>query len=379
MIQLPDEQLSRSFGAILQAMRPSDRQGAQRLAERALETRHTGLAWSVAASLRGVDWPEVPDESELATLDRLIHHDDAGVRAAGVDAAPFLAKSQPRRAKELLLGVDVSDNVRLAETVLRAFNPHFGFDYSALTKQDLRALLRKIARLDRIDGYETSEFLDYAATRVPSDVVTLFLKRLNRPEERDDVRTAYLPLPYEAFHHSLDGLRTSPKYADDLRRIRQRAYRARPGMIHFWLPKLFALVSAGIDDTARAVLGEWIVDTDAAKLSAVGVLLRDAPRGFVFTQTDFVIRLLETASHACRDTYDRIVSDLYGSATQGIRHGTPGRPFPQDVEMRDSAAVMVERFRGRPAAREFYEAIVKHADNSIERSLLDDEDFEYNG
>jgi len=379
MIQRPDEPLSRSLGAILQAVRLSDRQGAQRLAERALETGHRGLAWSVAASLRGVEWPNPPDESELATLGRLIHHDDPGVRAAAVDAVPFLAQRHPRRAKELLLAVDVTDNVPLAETVLRAFNPHVGFDYSALTKQDLRALLRKIARLDRIDGYETSEFLDHAATRVPSDVVTLLLKRLSRCKERDDVHTDYVPLPYEAFHHPLDGLRASPTYAGDLRRIRQRAYRARPGMIHFWLPKLFALVSAGIDATALAVLDEWVVDTEPAKLRAVGALLRDAPRSFVFTQTDFVTRLLETASRAGRDTYDRIVSDLYGSATQGIRHGTPGQPYPEDVAMRDSAAAMAERFRDQPAVRDFYEAIVKHADSSIERSLLDDEDFEYNG
>jgi hypothetical protein len=47
--------------------------------------------------------------------------------------------------------------------------------------------------------------------------------------------------------------------------------------------------------------------------------------------------------------------------------------------MRDSAAAMVERFHGQPAACDFYAAIVKHADSSIERSLLDDEDFEYNG
>lgn len=376
MIQQPDEPLSRSLGAILQAIRPSDRHAAQRLAERALKTGHRDLAWSIAASFRGVEWPDNPDEAELATLDRLIRHDDPGVRAAAVDAVPFLAQRHPRRAKELLLAVDIDDNVPLAETVLRAFNPHVGFEYSTLTKQDLRALLRKIAQLDRIDGYETSEFLDHAATRVPRDVVTLLLKRLNRSEQHDDVRTDYLPLPYEAFHHALDGLRTSPTYADDLRRLRQRAYRARPGMIHFWLPKLFALVSAGIDETARAVLDEWIVGSDPARLRAVGVLLRDAPTGFVFTQTEFVIRLLESASRAGRDAYDRIVSDLYGSATQGIRHGTPGQPFPQDVAMRDSAAAMVERVRDQPAVREFYEAIVKHADSSIERSLLDDEEFE---
>jgi len=86
-----------------------------------------------------------------------------------------------------------------------------------------------------------------------------------------------------------------------------------------------------------ADLREWSKSGDEDKLKALALLLADVPNNFVFEQRAFVVDLLERAQAVSQSCLDTLTSALWGSATSGMRHGSPGKPFPEHEMRRNSA------------------------------------------
>jgi hypothetical protein len=105
-------------------------------------------------------------------------------------------------------------------------------------------------------------------------------------------------------------------------------------------------------------------------------ILRESAPEFVFQHRPFVIRFLEKAKQYGKDVFDNAVSALYCSAVQGMRSGTPGEPFPEDLQMNEEAdKALSELSRFSPAYR-LYESLKQSAEQDIQRSIQERETFE---
>lgn len=99
------------------------------------------------------------------------------------------------------------------------------------------------------------------------------------------------------------------------------------------------------------------------------------PDNFVFSHSEHVIASLEQASKQSNTCYDRVNSWLYGAAISGERSGTPGQPFPQDIEMRDRAYDIMSNLPFGSVGHKFYKQLNEAAKSRIERDTIDDEEF----
>ena len=104
-------------------------------------------------------------------------------------------------------------------------------------------------------------------------------------------------------------------------------------------------------------------------------LVSGAQPAFVFSHVGFVSNLLERAHAAGDDCYQSVSSSLARSALSGTRSGTPGKPMPQDVAIKDQASVIAVQFvTGSPTYR-FYSLLAERGEASIRRQLLRDEEL----
>ncbi|HWN94264.1 MAG TPA: hypothetical protein VNT99_04465, partial [Methylomirabilota bacterium] len=76
---------------------------------------------------------------------------------------------------------------------------------------------------------------------------------------------------------------------------------------------------------------------------------------------------LHKAHAASDDCYQTMRAFLDSSATSGSKSGTPGQPMPRDIEIRDRAAEMVQRFAADPIVSRFYDALRREAEAEIQR------------
>ncbi len=89
-----------------------------------------------------------------------------------------------------------------------------------------------------------------------------------------------------------------------------------------------------------------------------------------------MIALLDRAKQINPELAENISEDLFGSAISGLREGTPGEPFPRDIQMKaDAEAVLVTLSRVSPAYA-LYEWIKEHAEAGIVRAHRDREAYE---
>jgi hypothetical protein len=61
----------------------------------------------------------------------------------------------------------------------------------------------------------------------------------------------------------------------------------------------------------------------------------------------------------------------------GERHGAAGQPFPQDIELRDRALEMLNKFPVGSRAYQFYAGVLKVAKRNIAKALTEAEEEDF--
>jgi hypothetical protein len=275
------------------------------------------------------------------------------------------------------LNINIEDDEKLADVLCGIFNSVYGIPPDELNDDDLKTILLKLARIKKLDDhlYHIDEFLGHCSSRIPEAVVDFLLERLYIAEEKKKTSDGeFQPLPYLGFSHGLKNISYGSNYKDILRKVRDRALDSK-AIDYFWLPKLFADISDDFSSACLEVLDEWIGSDNVKKIQGVGLLIKDAPSGFVFSHSEFVSRLIEKSYKIGEDCYRTVTSAISSSATHGARTGISGQPMPQDVKLRDQAKDLSQKFpMGSPTQR-FYFSLCEHAELSIRNSLVRDEEI----
>ena len=100
-------------------------------------------------------------------------------------------------------------------------------------------------------------------------------------------------------------------------------------------------------------------------MRAVGSILHEAPRTFVWENVDFVRRALEIASKEGDELVQSIGGGLHSAVATGTRSGTHGQPFEEDVEQRDRSTEVARTLPAGSIERRFYESLISSAEHSI--------------
>lgn len=371
IIGMPQDIIAPYLAVFLRGARLGDTPRSLELARRAVETKHPTLCRAVANSYWWVGWEEDLRQEDVELLRMLVGNADPSVRRTAIFSLAALGRAQPRLAIELALAVEVGEDKDIARELFQIFHAGLGIAIDALKDDEMEVLLGKLEAVSDIDDHWVMEFIKASVRRVPKSTVHLLISRLNRASGEDHT---YRPLPFEPL--DLDGVESSPDYEDILREIRDQAATVGPLVREFYLPKLFSSVSKNFSHpVALEVLSEWIGSGETQKIEAAGSLVKGAPSDFVFDNAEFVRSLLEKSHEAGEECYRHVCGHLYGAAISGISWGTPGKPTPRDIALRDRASEIARGLPGGSPVRKFYESLVEHAEVSIRDQLARDEEL----
>lgn len=369
--------LSIHLDSLLSGIRDESPTEAVELIELAVETGDKTLCHSIAHGYAWKGWASEMETDEIGVIRTLLTHPDRSVTRQSIRALGRFPVDRRDEAIQLALSVDIDDDEELADTFCEILEPKYGIPPEQLTEEDLVAILAKLTGVKTLDNrlYHLDRFLGYCSSRTPERVVDLLLKRLDIAEEKTKTSYGeYQPLPYTGFHHGLKDISSSPNYAVLLKKVRDRALNPTASDC-FWLPKVFAEVSDDFSSTSLEVLREWVEADDAKKTQGVGLLVSDAPSGFIFSHSRFVSELLEKSYLVGTDCYRSVERDLFSSAISGMRSGPSGEPMPQDVELRDQAKESTQKYPVGSPTHRFYFSLMEYAEASIRDSLARDEEI----
>ena len=131
-------------------------------------------------------------------------------------------------------------------------------------------------------------------------------------------------------------------------------------------PRLFAAVANEFDDEALGVI-ELGLKAPPPIAGNVANLLSGVPRSFAWSHVQWIVRTLEDAVRRDAEIYRAIGCALHSALVSGARTGSPGAPFPEDVEQRERARKVADGLLAGSPGERFYRSLQRVAERKIER------------
>ncbi|UQA60130.1 hypothetical protein [Polyangium aurulentum] len=369
----PESPLGPHIASLLHGLRIEDPPRASALIAAIVADGNPTLCASIAQVFHR--WVEKPIEGDHDALRKLLAHRDGFVRRAALGTLRTLARSSPRDAVDLAVGIDLSEGPEIAEALFGALDAGSLLTGEALSEEEIILFLSRLRGAQSFDGHSTMRFLHHAGKRLPDEVAELMVDRVAQTSAREGAGD-YEPLPSEGLSSILAGLSSSPSFLPVLRRIRQLA-RGRGGWVRFHAARLFHDASRSFSLPSVEVLAEWVDGGGPEELEAIAALLEEAPAAFLFAHLDLVSSLLERA-HAAGDAYfERVRGALFSVATGQARPRT-GRPILGETALREQSREAAARLPRHSPAQRFFESLAKHAEAALVEEDIghDDELFD---
>jgi hypothetical protein len=175
------------------------------------------------------------------------------------------------------------------------------------------AIVSNFVRLSRLDDH-VAWCLEEVSSRSPSFVADFFEARIAEGTLGSEAVPAF---PGAS---PLVALRDAAEFPDLLRRVRDRTFRTE-GNFWYHAPRLFALISGGIDDTVMEVLGEWLKTGDIERVRRVAWLIRDCNGNLRYTE---LAREIIVAARGDDETEELVRSGIQHQ--EGVTFGTMAQP-----------------------------------------------------
>ena len=372
IVENPNGTLALYLQPLLSNVRIWNADRARAIGECVLKGDSNILRYGLASSYQGRGWADSANPEDIEQIERLLTHEDLYVRKEAIASLRTLATVSPKVAIDLAKDVELKDSELLASDLCQLFYGGWGIPFEELTAQDLELILCKLEDVQDIDDHWINAFLVRASELDGVKVVKFLLTRIRKTNNGG---SRYNALPVLGFRGPLVGLATTPSHENILREIRDPSLE-QGRSVGYWIPQLYREISSGFESAASLeVLDEWIGSGSGVRIKAAARLVSSADPSFVFKEVRFVSNLLERAQVAGYDCYQSVSSYLARSALSGIRSGTPGQPMPEDVALREQAAVVANTFdSGSPTFR-FYDSVAKSAEANIRYQLLRDEEL----
>ncbi len=362
--------LTSYLGTFLGPLRESETATAHQLAEHTLEKDDDALSLGVASAYSY--WAGAPTDNDWEILRRLLTSKARDAKATAITTLGRIAAFDHDRASHEIIAADIGTDQVLAVALSQAVTQAFHESPDLLEKKLAQTLLTRLEPIPDIEPYEISELLNLITATTPGIVVEWFEQRIEHALKGD--HPGYHPLAFANGFLKLGSIR-SPEYGNLLRQVRDRT-RDTKGLGIYYYPQLFKLLAGGYDERVLEILAEWATSTNEAELRAVARLLGEAPRGVVFRHLGLVEDLLGSAKKVSQDCYRDAMGHVYGAILSGMRTGTPGQPFPQDLAIRDQAAQVLNDLSPTSPARELFEGVAEGASHRIDWQIQEGEELD---
>ena len=362
-----DSPLVQVTGVTLSAIRAIAAERSLELIQALVSTGRTALRMSVAYAFGwGLASAPPVSSAELTVIRELSADDDVRVVHQLSQGLRYIAEGSPRMALTIILEMRVGRSEQLASEALQLFSNGGPLRIDKLGNDELDRIVEELVMCNQIDDYWIQAFLALMSRSDLQRVVRLLQRRVEYTESLDEPAD-YRPVPFR-WHHKW-GLesRGTQEGRWILEDLRDWAARESPGGIRcFYGPRLFAAVANGFDDEVLGVI-ELGLMASAATACNVAELLSAVPRSFAWSHVQWIVSTLDDADRRDAEICRSIGDALHTALMSGVRAGSPGEPFPEDVEQRDEARKVADILPAGSPGERFYRSLQRAAEHAIER------------
>lgn len=144
---------------LLCELRRQDPEGMLEMVQRFLAYGHPNLWLRVAGSYSWRGWPSDPLPEEWQIVRALLAFPHPQVKRRAAEIVTAIASTDMRRAVELVLETNVSEDSELANGLFTIFEERRGFDLNENKSDELARLLDKLRMVRDIRSYHLGRFL----------------------------------------------------------------------------------------------------------------------------------------------------------------------------------------------------------------------------
>ena len=352
-----------------------DRPEGQRVIGRFFAEQSTDLMAAVGKAYWIVTL-EGAGSQDMANIRRLLASDDAGVVLSAIETVRTHATSDARLAIDLVTQTNLGISDAVADAALSAFYTVARTPFSLFTRADVVAILQRLEPIPEFEGHWIETFLARASRHFPRETAQFFMRRVDRAADANDWHIR--PCNFGPYGHVALQFRQAAECAALLREVStwMNGRDVKDVLFHERAKQLFGAMFSPFDDVLVGFLSDWVHIAGEKDMRTIAHILDEAPSEFVFTHRAFVDEALNKAKQFGQKMLDRFIGVLCGSAISGMRTGTPGEPFPQDLKMKADAEAVLENLPRFSPARELYDDIRRSADQRIGYFLRRAEEFE---
>lgn len=313
-------------------------------------------------------------EGELSLLKAFATDADPAIRNCVVWAAQRIAEATPQIGIDLLASVPFRDAPQLSDEIFQALSNQRPMSWRQLSIRQRDAMLDQLVVVDDVSSFWVVSFLSRLSQDDPRCVLRLCQARIEKAETMDYLGQ-YRPLPYH--WDTALRVREHGEFTAVLREIRDWI---GAGSDDGWVRReigaeLFRAVAGIFDEPVLAVLSDGLESTSERAVAAVAWILRKAPRALVLGNPDFVVEALDSAARFGDQLEQQMRGALWAAVVTGSRMGTPGQPFPEDVEQYERSKDVAAKLPSGSPGSQFYAALSKSAEETIRKQVEADKPY----
>ena len=371
IIQHPKSVLVYYFNLIIPYLERTHKKKEIELVALALSSENSELKRQVAISFSwGLVGSELVEENNLKTLRLLINSEDTDVKISVINSLSRVISEDKSLGLELILDVDFKGSFKVASEVLSEFVKPGELSIGDLSQKDIDKIMKMLLECSSVDDYYLKGFLRTLSEINPGSVIDLFERRIKKSIKIPRSKGDYHPLPFVFERDEPFNFSQSVLYEDVLRNLRDWIYdQPNVWQYEYFGKNLFSLVAGNYNGTVLKILDEWVTSGSSEKLINAAELLTEAPRDFILANSTYIISLLNNAQLFGEKTLDKVMSFIMSGIISGSKSGTPGEPFPEDIEIRRTAESLIRTLPLLSPARKLYEEVYRVAERDIARSL----------
>lgn len=314
-------------------------------------------------------------EYELDILKKFLSSDDEHEVATAVGELRHVGALDAPKALELIGDTNFCGSQYVADEVLSLFESPGPIPLDLLDSGSVCVLLDKLFPIPVLEEYWIQKFLASTSVRYPLETLDFFKKRVVHAASTEDY--GFRPCNYGPYVHEPLRFAESAAFEDLCKDVWSwmRGGDDDDHKLQYFASHLFGSVFSATDDRTLSFMRNKC-SGDSLDISLIGKILRDADQAFSLDNPTFVVGYLEAAKSHGSKCLESATSALYCAAVSGEKQGTPGEPFPRDVEALEKAKSVLDSLPRFSPAYRLYEIIKQDAEKNIAESLKERELFE---
>jgi len=313
---------------------------------------------------------------EVDLFKRIFESKDSTVLLYAAGLARQIAGRNPALAVDLICSADFEVNLRATHDIFMWLTSGKIIPEAEIA-QKRNVLLMKLVVLKELNDHWIHAFLSASITKDPQSVVALVMARLVEAQRRND--WSYKPISKDHNDQGL-GLMAVEGGQSLLLELLDWSVRESKKFSSSWrLGRAISGLCGKYDQSFLDLLLKWMSSGTQAHGTLVASVLQESQSTLLYEHPRFIRDILNAAESIGQEALDEIRSAIAAATHSGIRGGSPGEPFPEDLRMEQHCEQMLATLSRVDPAFDLYDGLLKDARYGIARQrkskeALEDED-----